>query len=174
MNKNLNLSPGVLFYQLKLRNQDNESLEDIWSYDNTDYERGHNFIQWAFPSDEPSSVNPHAPLVDTKFRSVFLNSVNLRSRLRKSYHQFLKFIGVNDRLVIVDECAFNLRVKRRNHNLQRITRVIRSLNILGLPDHAHAFLTFLMKYQNHVNQTTLDYWSKAYHNESRYCALNKN
>lgn len=153
--------PGVLFYQIKQGNQDNESIEDIWLYNHEEYERGHYFIQWMFPSDEASAINPQAPLVDKQFQSMFHGSEKLKLRLKKSYHQFLSFIGVNTKLVIVDEMTFYLRVRRRNHNLQRITRVLRSLTILGLHDHALAFHTFLMQHRDDINRMTLDYWTRV-------------
>lgn len=159
-----NMNPGILFYQCKITNQDGDSIKDVWGYDYTEYERGHYFIQWMFPSDEPSSVNSSAPVVDKEFQDWFHGNVTLRLRLKKSYMQFLDFIGVDrtdNGLKVVDQGRFYLRVRNRNHNLQRITRVLRSLTILGLHDHAVDFHKFLMQYKREINQVTLDYWDSA-------------
>jgi len=155
------MNPCVLFYQHKISNQDGNGLNDIWKYNHSDYERDHHFIQWIFPSDEPSSININAPVVDDSAKKAFRRNPILRMRLQKSYRQFLNFIGVSDSLIVTDEGLFYLRVRRRNHNLQRITRVLRSLTILGLRDHAVPFYEFLMGYSNDINEVTIDYWNRA-------------
>ena len=159
------MDTGLSFYQLKSSNQDGKSLQDIWDYNHIDYETDHNFIQWVFPSDVPSSVNPYAPIVSLKFRELF--SKKLQHRLIMSYVQFLDFIGVsiiNDSLSICDEPRFYDCVRRKNHNLMRITRVLRSLTILGLYTTALTLFKFLRQYQHDI--VTLNYWKIALDNKN--------
>lgn len=159
------MNKGVLFYQKQCNNQEGESLSDIWKYDHHEYEGGHHFIQWLFPSDEPSSVSPYAPLVDEDFRQDFQRSPKLKLRLKRSYEQFLNFMGLiidpQGDLSIHDRGVFYLRVQRPNHNLQRITRVLRSLNLLGLRSYALKLYNFLMQHSADINDITLQYWHKA-------------
>lgn len=156
-------SPGILFYQLNGCTQDGASLTDIWDYNYEQYERKHTFIQWVFPSDEPSAVNPYAPVVDKEFKEQF--GSDLRERLLKSYQQFLDFIGLgltlSGSIKVVSESRFTSRITRHNHNLLRITRVLRSLTVLGLHSYALTLYEFLLIYKKYVNTTTLDYWEKA-------------
>lgn len=157
--------PGIEFYRLRCSNQSGDSLNDVWNYEHSQYEAGHNFIQWVFPSDEPSSVNPYAPVVDDKFRKIFKSEPVLRLRLKRSFLQFLDFIGLsldhNNHIEIKNHGLFYLRVLRPNHNLQRITRVLRCLFILGHKTYAFAFHRFLMNHQNQINPITVDYWNGA-------------
>ncbi len=52
-----------------------------------------------------------------------------------------------------------------NHNFLRITRILRSLTLLGLEDYAQALLMFLEKlYEEEaaaIGARTLDYWRRA-------------
>lgn len=153
------------FYKCRASNQDCHSLHDIWNFTDKEYEAEHGFIQWVFPSDEPSMVNSYAPIADQKLQQEFLSSPQLRLRLKRSYMQFLDFIGIditsNGALSINNKGKFYLRVQRRNHNLQRITRVIRSLYLLGLRDYALDFHAFLMQFKQQINPVTIDYWDMA-------------
>ena len=161
---------AVKFYQITSPNQDGHMITDVWQYTESQYERGHWFIQWMFPSDEPSAVNPYAPVVTEAVQNSFAQDPNLRLRLRKSFHQFLDFIGVSPDtegkgighgFKITGPEAFFMRVQRRNHNQQRITRVIRSLFILGLSDDAERFYQFLMEHSNDISAVTLGFWKRA-------------
>lgn len=153
------------FYKCRVSNQDSQSLKDVWNFTEQQYEAEHGFIQWVFPSDEPSMVNSFAPVVDQEFQQEFKANPQLRLRLKRSYIQFLHFIGIditsNGALSISDKGRFYFRVQRRNHNLQRITRVIRSLYLLGLQDYALDLHAFLMQFKDQINQVTLDYWNMA-------------
>lgn len=154
---------GISFYKGLESNQDGDMITDIWNYTETEYERGHWFIQWMFPSDEPSSINPYGPVVNAQFQHDFRNE--LQPALQRSFRQFLRFIGVEIDVKgdykIIDAGRFYLRVQRRNHNLQRITRVLRCLHLLGGPSDAQHFYRFLLHYKDSVNSCTLDYWKRA-------------
>ena len=159
---------GIEFYLGNMPNQSGETIHDVWKFTDTEYEGGHNFIQWIFPSDEVSSVNPYAPVVDTTFREIFLRNIRLRVRLKHSYALFLAFLGLvenkpNGAIHVFDHGKYYLRVLRPNHNLQRITRVIRCLNLLGLHSKALPFYEFLMNTdkEHGINPITVDYWHDA-------------
>lgn len=139
-------------------------LADVWKYTHQQYEAGHWFIQWMFPSDEMSSINPYAPVVTEEVHKEFNSNTKLKLKLKRSFIQFLDFIGISlsrGVLSIKSNASFYRTVQRRNHNLQRITRVLRSLNILGLKEYANLFYAFLLKHKDCINSITLDYWSKA-------------
>ena len=50
---------------------------------------------------------------------------------------------------------------RQNHNWLRITRVLRSLHLLGLPDEARAFFALLATVRQQIDPTTWRYWEAA-------------
>lgn len=124
-------------------------LEYIWTWDHTRLEDVHDYIQWLFPTARPSGVNPHAPLVTDEVRAAFATSSDLRGRLRRSFEVMLDFYGL--RLEVSEDGTTvvrgeNFDDRRRNwltygnHNHLRITRILTSLRLLGLPDEARAFL----------------------------------
>jgi hypothetical protein len=55
---------------------------------------------------------------------------------------------------------------RQNHNWLRITRVLRSLNLLGLPDDAQAFFPLLTTMRGKIDPTTWQYWERAARTEA--------
>lgn len=151
------------FYRGK-PNVDGLSLHDIRQFSDHEYDANHRFIQWVFPSDEPSSANPTAPVVAPHQAEAFCRRYKLlQVRLLHSYQQFLKFIGIGSTptstLYIENYGKFHMRVERPNHNLQRITRVLRSLHILGLTQHAQTFHDFLMTHRDSINPVTIKYWN---------------
>lgn len=118
-------------------NSSGYALEQVLGWPDGDWELQHDFIQWLFPTDEPSLFNPDAPVLDANTVARFRADPLLRHRLHRSYDRWLAFCGVAR---TDDGLAFdnpNPRVwDRQNHNWLRITRVLRSLNLLGLPDEA--------------------------------------
>lgn len=154
------------FYHGKA-NFDGLKLHEVWKYTDCEYDGYHDFIQWVFPSDEPSMILRDAPVVTEEDAVEFRESASAQIKLFHSYRQFLGFLGIKidlrGDLVIVDQGKFYQRVCRRNHNLQRITRVLRSLYILGLPERAQQFHQFLVDADKEygLNQISMDYWSNA-------------
>jgi hypothetical protein len=138
------------------------SLEQILDWPDEDWEESHDFVQWLFPTDEPSLFNPDAPVLDAATIARFRNDPVLRHRLRRSFDRWLSFCGITR---TDDGLAFdnpNPRVwDRQNHNWLRITRVLRSLNLLGLPDEAQAFFALLTTIQARIDPTTWQYWERA-------------
>ena len=156
----------ALFYNNQISTQSGIYLGDIWKFEEYEYERGHDFIQWVFPSDEVSSVNSLAPTVTNLDIEAFSTSCKLRLRLNRSFIQFLDFLGlsmIDDVVYVSNQGKYYLRVLRPNHNWQRITRVLRCLCLLGLKDKARAFFVFLEKtHKVHgINLITFNYWQKA-------------
>lgn len=142
-------------------------LHNVWKFTDHEYESYHDFIQWVFPSDEPSMILSNAPVVTKRDAMEFRFNEAAQLKLRHSYRQFLRFLGIcldlQGNPYVADEKKFHQRVCRQNHNLQRITRVLRSLMILGMPNHARKFESFLVD-ANHrygLNPISMQYWSDA-------------
>ncbi|MFO0799446.1 MAG: opioid growth factor receptor-related protein [Gemmataceae bacterium] len=143
------------------------TLEQILDWPDEDFEVQHDFVQWLFATDEPSMFNPDAPVLDAATITRFRADPLLRHRLRLSFDRWLGFCGVGR---TGDGLAFdnpNPRVwDRQNHNWLRITRVLRSLNLLGLPDEAQAFFALLNTVRARIDPTTWRYWERAAHPET--------
>lgn len=129
----------------------------------TEWEAHHDFIQWLFPNNEPSMVIASAPLVTRATRLMFINDTGLTNRLITAYERFLKHIGMaykNGKVIVVDQGRVYKRVISRDHNQLRITRVLRSVRLLGQSQLADALYKTLLTFDG-INEITLEYWKDA-------------
>lgn len=116
----------------------------ILEWDDAGLEHVHDYIQWLFPLAEPSPVNPHAPTVTAVTREAFAARPELRARLRAAFLRMLGFYGLEwldgevQRGARFEEAAWNW-LSPGNHNHLRITRILKSLALLGLEAEARAF-----------------------------------
>ncbi|KAI4129983.1 MAG: hypothetical protein LQ347_003553 [Umbilicaria vellea] len=170
----------VQFYSPSVNGPDRRgrTLTDILSWPYERLERVHDYIQTLFPTPDPSAHNAAAPLVDRATFQAFHQRSDLRDRLRESFVCMLRFYGlelqvkqilVSKRFIVVPGTNFLERaplwVVQTNHNHQRITRIIRSLRILGLEDEAAAFYFRLERIfranRDMIGRPSLVYWARA-------------
>lgn len=151
-------------------------LVDIWDWTVDQLEETHDYIQWMFPLDTPSSTNPDAPLLSDDTTRAFEWDDVLRDRLEKSFAVMLRFYGL-ERLVLPDNTVVIIRAKnfgdRRgvwlrpgNHNHLRLTRIIRSLRLLGLKKDAQALAACLddigrVEGRDIISTETAEHWRRA-------------
>ena len=169
-------SPVVEFYRLTGRDHRNRSLRDIQDFDFYQLELTHDYIQWLFPLPEPSGANPDAPLLSPADIATFQFDSTLRAELRRSFEVMLSFFGLEmvpargrrrQRIVKADHFAdrSDVWLSPGNHNLLRITRILRSLTLLGCQAHASALLAWLERiYAENpelVGKVTMEYWRRA-------------
>ncbi len=133
------------------------TLTSILNWSDRDIEYCHNYIQTLFPLPEGSPFNLEAPIIDRRTFDAFHARPELRDRLRDSLNRMLAFYGfqisttqsenVKQTLVVEPSAQFSKKAKnwvqRFNHNHLRITRIIRSLRVLGLEEEAAAFYSAL-------------------------------
>lgn len=156
----------IEFYLKESPNSDGRFLEEIWEWPDEDWELQHDFVQHLFPLDHPSAFNADAPLLDDNTIREWHKDKLLQHNLRTSYKRFLRYCGidrVDGKLQLVDRkqnvwAAFN-------HNWLRITRVLRSLTLLGLENEANEFFALLSELRDTgtvaVNDTSFDFWKRA-------------
>lgn len=163
------------FYRGESTNPEGRKLEDIWIWQRDRLENVHNYIQWLFPLPEPSRFNATAPLLDEEVIQAFLSNKELRKRLFRSFKLMLDFYGlqcVTSKALGVQISKadnFNSRkpfwLRPMNHNHLRITRILRSLTLLGLSAYSKAFLICLQElYQEDpkaIDPKTMGFWEKA-------------
>jgi len=138
-------------------------LEQIWCWPNSKLEGIHDYIQWVFPTNEQSNFNPEAPVLDMTDLNAFQAIPYLKARLRRSFEVFLKFLGLKiEEGVVAPGDDFEERqqlFKTANHNWLRITRVIRSLRLLGMEVESQDFYRFLKTQP--VSVDTMKFWEAA-------------
>ena len=151
-------------------------LSDIHEFGFDELESTHDYIQWLFPLPEPSGANASAPLLSAEDMALFTADTVLRKALLRSFELMLLFFGFRlavangaETVAISKGPDFDERRKvwlqGGNHNFLRITRILRSLTLLGCRQHASAFLELLEDiYAEHpgtIGHTTVTFWRRA-------------
>lgn len=159
------------FYYGDATDSEGRSLDEILGWDYIKLELVHDFVQWLFPLPEASQFNDDAPILTSHEIDAFRRDPQLRERLLQSFEKMLGFYG----FMLVREPEFRIEESdlfehRRhvlyggfNHNHLRITRILRSLTILGLPAAARAFLERLIASDRDgtLPSESLKYWQKS-------------
>ena len=91
------------------------TLDEILAADDEWLESVHDYIQWLFPTRQPSGVNPLAPLVNDATIAAFRRDAALRERLRRAFNRMLTFYGLrwNVDRVEIDRDRRQLTEQRR-------------------------------------------------------------
>jgi len=117
-----------------------------------------------------SSVNPDAPLVDDDVRRAFTSSPQLRATLGSAFERMLAFYGLTrdgDRIVRAPSFATQRAnwLRPGNHNHLRLSRILRSLTLLGRGEDTEALLACLLaiaqEFPSRVASSTVGYWRRA-------------
>jgi hypothetical protein len=158
------------FYRGDAADAEGRFLKEILAWHDGEWEMVHDFIQWLFPLPEPSRFNADAPLLTAEDIAAFHAEKQLRAGLRESYDRFLEFVGLalaGDKVVEGEEFASRVPDiwASWNHNWLRISRVLRTLKLLGLETEAQAFCDWLESvYKSRrfpITPETFSYWSDA-------------
>lgn len=170
----MNKDPIVEFYRGRGPDSAGRTLDEILAWDDDLLEQVHDYIQWLFPTRRHSDYNPDAPrLLDDTVRDFLYDDV-LRERLLAALERMLSFFGLRViRAGAQPEIGKSARWRDRatnwltvnNHNHLRITRILSSLCLLGLPEYARAFHHELERiqeeYPSEISEFTLDCWRSA-------------
>jgi Opioid growth factor receptor (OGFr) conserved region len=163
----------VAFYESSAPDDRGRFLDDVLAFDDAHIESVHDFIQWLFPLPEPSGANPSAPVLDEDAIAAFHARPELRAALRRSLDRMLGFYGLgwsDDR--IVKSASFpgcSGWLSPGNHNHLRLTRILRSLRVLGEPRAARALFDALSDIYydegrggpNPISERTFRFWADA-------------
>jgi hypothetical protein len=165
------MSHLVDFYRGDGRDTEGRWLKDLWTWDDDRLEAVHDFIQWWFPLPEPSRFNPDAPLLSAEDITAFQDDEMLRANLGKSFARILTFLGLARAAEgqVVDGPNLAARAPdvwaAPNHNWLRLTRILRTLTLLGLADEARALYGWLEKAHRDrrfpIDANTFGYWHRA-------------
>jgi len=155
------------------RDSEGRTLEAILAWEDDRLEAVHDYIQWLFPSRQPSAVNPFAPLVTDDTVRAFARDPALANRLTQAFQRMLRFYGLRsrDHRVEIDEHTFPARSRvwltPGNHNHLRLTRIMDSLSALGLRAEARALQRCLIQDvasgpgRGRIAPRTIEFWSRA-------------
>lgn len=168
-------SPLVQFYRREAPDDRGRMLDQILAQDDDWLESTHDYIQWVFPLNERSRFNATAPLLEAELMRAFREDQGLRDRAEGAFERMLVFYGLQ--LLQTEtgeptvERAHNYEDRRANwlrpsnHNFLRITRILKSLSLMGLDPLAAAFFIRLRKIHAEESETigsrTLEFWRSA-------------
>jgi hypothetical protein len=163
--------PIVDFYSGKARDSCGRTLEEIHAWGYTELEAVHDYIQWLFPLPEASQYNPRAPVLDKELIAKFHADSDLRAQLLASLDLMLGFYGFErNNLSIIRSNSWEERrrnwLRPGNHNHLRLTRILKSLSLLGLKDYACALFealndVFSGEGSSVISGATMEYWKRA-------------
>ncbi|MCJ1371911.1 hypothetical protein MMC20_003131 [Loxospora ochrophaea] len=169
----------VRFYDPDIQAMDSlgRRLSTIIAWDDGKLESCHDWVQVVFPLPEPSMFSS-AVVIDREAFNAFRARPELRSRMRKAFARFVDFLGFSFSVAVEGSVAIHASSKVRegnnifqvpfNHNHLRITRVLRSLRVLGLDDEATEFWRILTQITHSsksshqsVSKKSIEYWARA-------------
>lgn len=144
-------------------------FNEILSYEHFWLEHDHKYIQVLFPIDEGTKFNKHAPLVTENVRKIFAVNADLKATHLKALDLMLAFWGLRRSGEIISvnlplELSKHVWLKPYDHNQLRLTRVIRSLTLLGNKTIAENLVECLVHAANEsktVSGKTITFWCNA-------------
>lgn len=142
------------FLTLKGKDFKGRTLQDIWSFSDSEIERKHDFIQIVFPLNKPSQAVFHGYYLDNQdLVSQIKGNKEVTINILRSSRWFFSFLERN--------MHWNAKL---DHNQLRITRVIECLRLLVSDEEADNFynnVLELIKDNNQVSKKTLNFWKNA-------------
>lgn len=155
----------VSFLQGTGADNHHRSLKDMWFFDDYELENSHNYIQWMFPLDTISLYNPFAPFINKEKINEYQTEL-IQKNMKVSLDVMLCFYGFSwedDRIVFLNCYKDKIMewVYPNSHNYLRITRILKSLRLIGLQEYSSNFLEALESvyklYPNEIGKS-IDYW----------------
>ncbi|KAH8205442.1 hypothetical protein TruAng_000348 [Truncatella angustata] len=169
----------VQFYELQGADNRGRRLQQIIEWSDNRLESCHDYIQTLFPLPE-ESMFADAPVIDEETYLYWRRHASLRQNLRRAFERILTFYGFEiswdeadgggaDRKPHISEkrgARSNLArwVRPMDHNHLRITRILRSLRVLGMEAEAREFhqaLSSVCQKYGIVGGTSQKFWRRA-------------
>ncbi len=155
----------VQFYREEIPNHLGCYLSFIMHWSDYTLEADHDYIQWMFPSNEPSQMNDEAPVLTFDESEIFKNDPVLKEKIKKSFERFLEFLGFrltnDDQIILVDRSPSWIVKGVFDHNIMRVTRVFKCLRLTGNDKYAKLFYEMLKRYKSEVSENTWNHWTNA-------------
>jgi hypothetical protein len=152
------------------------TFDEILGWDDAHLEMVHDYIQWIFPLPERSGANPWAPVLDAASIAAIRGNAKMQAWLRAAFERMLAFYGFAlDDDVVVEGPRFASAARKwlhvGNHNHLRLTRMLRSLRVLGLERESAALWEALRALYERdraagrraITEETFEFWRQAAH-----------
>jgi hypothetical protein len=153
---------------------DGRTFDEILAWDDVRLEMVHDYIQWIFPLPERSGANPWAPILDAKTIKAIRSDAEMQGRLRAGFERMSTFYGfaLEGEALVEGPGFFSASrnwLHAGNHNHLRLTRMLRSLRVLGLQHEAAVLWEALHSLyeresageQRKITAETFAFWRRA-------------
>ena len=142
------------------------SYIETLKWTDAELERCHDQVQWIFPLHEASKHAKVAPIVTPEIVNEAKKDKRVIKNLLLAVERFKEFYGIGEHEDFQKQSQW---CQDRDHNLLRITRIIRCLRLFDLDLEACEFYADVMKVANRyriqngktLNQATGEYWFRA-------------
>jgi len=138
---------------------------DLVAYTDEMTEKSHDHIQWAFPLHEESDHAHTYPVLTADVVEAAIQDETIVSNIKLAKDRMEKFYAIGEYEDIDKQRRW---CQYRNHNLLRITRIIRCLRLFGLESEAIDFYNKAAMAVDRLLPTpelTLSYWNRALMND---------
>lgn len=143
------MTPLIYFY---LGTGNPYYISDIlYKWNDDDWEKHHDFIQWLFPTTTKSKYNIDAPLLTFADAEMFRKYQTIKNLLGTAVAKYEQFIFRTKSLTCF------------NHNFLRISRVIQCLKELGFDDLAKKFYDSVLR-ECKVKGSHITIWKDIFEN----------
>jgi len=143
------VSDLLRFYEGSGTDGSGRTLADVQAFSDGQMEQVHDWVQWVFPLPEPSRAQPHTPVASESDLQAFRDRIDLREQVLLSLGRWSNFLSTTQ--------AWRGPL---DHNHLRITRIIRFLTLIDMPDAANDLFGYA-KDKSNVGDQTLWYWGHA-------------
>jgi hypothetical protein len=165
------MSAIVDFYRDGQPRPDGLTLSTIMSWTDQEMERTRGVYGWLFPLDREDPDEPRAPVLAEADVALYTSDPELRNALLKSLIRALALLGLKispTRGRIERARDFDARsgwLYPRNINYVHITRMLRSLNLLGLEEEAgwlfQALTEIHATHGRYIGEAPMRFWRGA-------------
>ncbi|MBI2687258.1 MAG: hypothetical protein HYX27_13145 [Acidobacteria bacterium] len=150
-------SRWVTFYRGAGPDSEGRMLAEILAWDDELLEAVHDYIQWLFPLSEPSMFNSSAPLLSESDVAAARSDLTIQANIRAAFARMLRFYG----LTADTDGRPKQWVCAADHNHLRITRILRSLRLLGFQEEAQRLYDGVSRFNDAFPERTKQFWRNA-------------
>lgn len=172
-------NPLLNFYSNQAAHPKGYTIDKVLSWNFDQLEDAHDYIQWAFPLKEVSQYNNCAPLLTDHLAHTFSHNDEIRAKVYAMFSKMLDFYGLfwsgkHDTIkywpqhlngLQMPQFRLNTWVTPHNHNFLRITRIIKSMKLLGFEHDAlglqRCALEIADAFPEVIDAETREYWEEA-------------
>lgn len=144
------MSRIIDFYNGTGTDDQGRTIYDVLSFNDAQFERTHDYIQWLFPLPESSQAQPSSPVATADDYEALKANPEMLNLLKQA-------AGLLDRFY---RQTMHWR-RPRDHNHLRITRILRCLTLCDLWVQAEAFKQARMAEVPNLSEVTKQFWEDA-------------